>query len=146
MPLNSYSGQIQPPSSLLDRSAPLNMVEPSEPLPGPSGPYADRTACSVGQSGAALEPLSSLIGRSTTLDAVGPSELLPGQSGFPRWTVRDRTRTATWCPDNGERNWSVRIYHRTNWIRICRTCCCTPCTKLLHTTTTVCFALYIFKP
>jgi hypothetical protein len=81
MPMNSYSRQIQPPPSLLGRSAPLNAVGPSEPLPGPSGPYADRPACSAGQSRAALEPLSSLIGRSTTLDAVGLSELLPGPSG-----------------------------------------------------------------
>jgi hypothetical protein len=78
--MNSYSGQIQPPSSLLGRSAPLNTVRPSEPLPGPSGPYTDRPACSARQSGAALGPLSSLIGRSGTLDAVGPSELLPRPS------------------------------------------------------------------
>jgi hypothetical protein len=77
---NSYSGQIQPPSSLLGRSAPLNTVGPSEPLPGPSGPYADRTACFAVQSEATLGPLSSLIGRSATLDAVGPSELLPRSS------------------------------------------------------------------
>jgi hypothetical protein len=81
MLMNSYSGQIQPPPSLLGRSAPLNTVIPSEPLPGPFGPYADRTACSVGQSEAALGPPSSLIGRSVTLDAVIPSELLPGPSG-----------------------------------------------------------------
>jgi hypothetical protein len=146
MPMNSYSGQIQPLSSLLGRSAPLNTVRPSEPLPGPSGPYADRTACSAGQSGATLKQPSSLFGRSATLEAVGPSELLPGPSGFPCRTVRGRTRTTTWCPNNGERNRSVRIYHRTNRIRICRTCCCTPCTKLLHTTAVVCFALYILKP
>jgi hypothetical protein len=81
MPMNSYSGQIQPPPSLLGRSAPLNTVGPSEPLPGPSDPYADHTACSVGQFGAALGPPASLIGRSATLDAIGPSELLPGPSG-----------------------------------------------------------------
>jgi hypothetical protein len=146
MPMNSYSGQIQPLPSLLGRSAPLNMVEPSEPLPGPSGPYADRLACSAGQSGTALGPPPSLIGRSATLDAVRPSELLPGPSGFPSRTVRGRTRTTTWRPDNGKHNRSVRIYHWTNQIRICKTCCCTPCTKLLHTTTAVCFTLYIFKP
>jgi hypothetical protein len=78
IPMNSYAGQIQPLPSLLGRSVPLNTVGPSEPLPGSSGPYADRTACSAGQSGAALGPLPSLIGRSATLDAVGPSELLPG--------------------------------------------------------------------
>jgi hypothetical protein len=80
MPMNSYSGQIQPLPSLLSRSVPLNMVGPSEPLLGPSGPYEDRPACSAGQSGAALGPPSSLIGRSVTLHAVGPSELLPGPS------------------------------------------------------------------
>jgi hypothetical protein len=80
MPMYSYSGQIQPLSSLLGRSAPLNAVGPSEPLPGLSGPYTNRPACSTGQSGAALRPSPSLIGRSTTLDAVRPSELLPGPS------------------------------------------------------------------
>jgi hypothetical protein len=79
--MNSYSGQIQPPLSLLGRSAPLNAVGPFEPLPGPSDPYADRLACFAGQSGAAIGPLSSLIARTTTLDAVGPSELLPRLSG-----------------------------------------------------------------
>jgi hypothetical protein len=79
--MNSYSGQIQQPLSLLGRSAPLNTVEPSEPPPGPSGPYSDRTTCSAGQSRATLGPPPSLIGRSTTLDTVGPSELLPGPSG-----------------------------------------------------------------
>jgi predicted transcriptional regulator len=44
MPMNSYSGQIQPLSFLLGRSAPLKTVGPSEPLPGPYDPYADRTA------------------------------------------------------------------------------------------------------
>jgi hypothetical protein len=81
MSMNSYSGQIQPLPSLLGRLAPLNAVGPSEPLPRPSGPYADRPACSARQSGAALGPSPSLIGRSATLDAVGPSELLPGPSG-----------------------------------------------------------------
>jgi hypothetical protein len=81
MPMNSYTGQVPPPPSLLGRSAPLNTVGPSELLPEPSGPYADRPACSAGQSGAALGPPSSLLGRSVTLDAVGPSELLPGPSG-----------------------------------------------------------------
>jgi hypothetical protein len=78
--MNSYPGQVPPPPSLLGRSAPLNTVGPFELLPGPSGPYADRPACSTGQSGAALGPPSSLLGRSATLDAVGPSELLPGPS------------------------------------------------------------------
>jgi hypothetical protein len=101
MPMNSYSGQIQPPPSLIGRSAPLNTVGPSEPLLGQSGPYADRPACSAGQSGAALGPPSSLIGRSATLDVVGPSELLPGPSDFPCRTVRGCTRTTAWRPDNG---------------------------------------------
>jgi hypothetical protein len=73
MPMNSYPGQVPPPPSLLGRSAPLNTV-------GPSGPYADRPACSAGQSGAALGPPPSLFGRSATLDAIGPSEMLPGPS------------------------------------------------------------------
>jgi hypothetical protein len=78
--MNSYPGQVPPPPSLLGRSMPLNTVGQSELLPGPSGPYADRPACSVEQSGAALGPLSSLLGRSATLDAVGLSELVPGPS------------------------------------------------------------------
>jgi hypothetical protein len=53
MPMDSYSGQIQPPPSLLGRSVPLNMVGPSELLPGPSGPYADCPAFPVGQFEAA---------------------------------------------------------------------------------------------
>jgi hypothetical protein len=80
MPTNSYPGQVPPPPSLFGRSAPLNAVGPSELLPGPSGPYTDRPACSAGQSGATLGPPPSLLGRSATLDAVGPSELLPGPS------------------------------------------------------------------
>jgi hypothetical protein len=81
MPMNSYIGQVPPPPSLLGRSTPLNTVESSELLPGPFGPYADRPACSAGQSRAALGPPPSLLGRSATLDVVGPSELLPGPSG-----------------------------------------------------------------
>ena len=57
-------------------------------LPGPFGPYADRPACSAGQSGAALGPPSSLLGRSATLDVFGPSDpyadrltFYAGQSG-----------------------------------------------------------------
>jgi hypothetical protein len=152
VPKNLNSGQIQPPPSLLGRSVPLNMVGPSEPLLEPSGPYADRLACSAGQSGAALGPPPSLIGRSVTLDAVGPSELLLGPSG--PYTDRPAFPAGQsgvapglpWHPNNGKHNQSVRIYHRTNRIRIRRTCCCTQCTKLLHATTVVCFALYIFKP
>jgi hypothetical protein len=78
--MNSYLGQIQPRSSLLGRSAPLNMVGPSELLPGPSGPYADCPAYSAGKSGATLGPPPFLLGRSTTIDTVGPSELLSGPS------------------------------------------------------------------
>jgi hypothetical protein len=37
MPMNSYPGQIPPPSSLLGRSPPLDMV-------GPSDPYVERSA------------------------------------------------------------------------------------------------------
>jgi hypothetical protein len=54
MPMNSYLGQIPPPPSLLGRFAPLDTVGPSELLPGQSGPYADRPAFPVGQSGTAL--------------------------------------------------------------------------------------------
>jgi hypothetical protein len=36
MPMNSYSGQVPSPPSLLGRSAPLDTVEPSEFLPGQS--------------------------------------------------------------------------------------------------------------
>jgi hypothetical protein len=81
MPMNSYSGQIQPLPSLLGRSTPLNTVGPSEPLPRPSSPYAYRPACSTGQSEAALGPSRCLFGRSATMDAVGLSKLLPGPSG-----------------------------------------------------------------
>jgi hypothetical protein len=42
MSMNSYPGQIPPPSSLLGRSAPLEMVGSSELLPRQSSPYADR--------------------------------------------------------------------------------------------------------
>jgi hypothetical protein len=80
MSMNSYPGQVPPLSSLLGRLPPLNTVGPSELLPGPSGPYTDRPACSAGQSGAALGPPPSLFGRSATLDAVEPSEMLPGPS------------------------------------------------------------------
>jgi hypothetical protein len=145
MSMNSYSGQIQSSSSLLGRSALLNTVGSSELLHRPFGPYADRPACSARQSEAALGPLPSLLDRSATLDAVRPSELLPGPSGFPCRIVRGRTRTTVWRPDNGEHNQSVRIYHRTNWIHIHRTCCCALCTQLLHTIAAICFVPYIFK-
>jgi hypothetical protein len=48
IPMNSYPGQMPPPSSLLGRSAPLNTVGSSKLLPGPSDPYVDRPACSAG--------------------------------------------------------------------------------------------------
>jgi hypothetical protein len=53
MSMNSYPGQIPPSPSLLGRSAPLDMVGPSELLPGQSGTYADRSAFPAGQSGTA---------------------------------------------------------------------------------------------
>jgi hypothetical protein len=83
MPMNSYSGQIQPPPSLLGRSAPQNTVGPSEPLFGPSGSYADHPACSAGQSRADIGQPPPLIGRSATLDAVGPSGPYVDHSAFP---------------------------------------------------------------
>jgi hypothetical protein len=43
-------------------------------------------------------------------------------------------------PNSSKHNRAVRIYHRTDRIRIPRTYCCTLCTKLLHTTTSVCSA------
>jgi hypothetical protein len=56
MPMKSYPGQIPPPSSLLNRSAPLDMVRQSELLSGQSIPYADHSAFPVRQSGAAPGP------------------------------------------------------------------------------------------
>jgi hypothetical protein len=53
MPMNSYPGQIPPPSSLLGRSVPLDTVGPSELLPRQFGLYTDRLAFPVGQSGTA---------------------------------------------------------------------------------------------
>jgi hypothetical protein len=53
MPMNSYPGQIPPLLSLLGRSAPLDIVGPSELLPEQSGPYADRLAFPAGQFGTA---------------------------------------------------------------------------------------------
>jgi hypothetical protein len=146
MPMNSYSGQIQPPSSLLGRSAPLNAVGPFEPLHGPSGLLC-RTVW--GHPRAATVPDWQIgdPGRSRTVRASARTvRPLRGPSGFPYRTVRGRTRTTVWRPDNGKHNRSIWIYHQTNRIRIRRTCCCTQCTKLLHTTAAVCFALYIFKP
>jgi hypothetical protein len=56
MPMNSYPGKIPPLPSLLDRSAPLDTVGPSELLPRPSSPYTDHSAFPAGQSGAAPGP------------------------------------------------------------------------------------------
>jgi hypothetical protein len=66
-------------------------------------------------------------------------------SSFICRAFRDRTRTTTWRPNNSKHNWPVRMYHRTDWIRIRRTYCHTLCTKLLHTTIAVRSAPYIFK-
>ena len=54
---------------------------------------------------------------------------LRGPSSFLCRTVRGRTRTTAWRPNNGEHDRPVRMYHRTNRIHICGTCCCTPCTN-----------------
>jgi hypothetical protein len=102
-----------------------------------------------------IPPLSSLLGRSTPPDTVGPS-------GFPFRTVQSCTRTTTWCPNSSEHIRTVRTYHwivwhhtrpfgclgQTVWIRIHirRTYHCILCTNLLHTTITLRFAPYIFKP
>jgi hypothetical protein len=67
-------------------------------------------------------------------------------SGFPCRTVWDRTMATAWRPNNSEHNRPVRMYHRTDQIRIRRTYCRTLCTKLLHTTAAVRSAPYIFKP
>jgi hypothetical protein len=67
-------------------------------------------------------------------------------SGFPCRTVRDRTRATAWRPNNSEHNRPARMYHRTARIRIRRTYCRTLRTKLLHTTSAVRSAPYIFKP
>jgi hypothetical protein len=141
--MNSYSGQIQPLSSLLGRSAPLNTIGPSELLPGPSGLLYQRVR---GRPMTTVVPAWQIgdPGRGRTVRASARTvRPLREQSGFPCRTVRGHTRTTTWRPDNGERNRSVRIYHRTNRIRICRTCCCTPCTKLLHTTEYVSPSTYL---
>jgi hypothetical protein len=50
MPMNSYTGQIPPLSSLLGRSIPLDKVEPFMLLLGQSGPYVDRLGFPAGQS------------------------------------------------------------------------------------------------
>jgi hypothetical protein len=67
-------------------------------------------------------------------------------SGFPCRIVWDHTRATAWHPNNSEHNRPVRMYHRTDWIRIRRTYCRTLRTKLLHTTAATRFAPYIFKP
>jgi hypothetical protein len=67
-------------------------------------------------------------------------------SGFPCRTVQDRTRATAWRPNNSKHNRSVQMYHQIDWIRIRRTYCRTLCAKLLHPTTAVRSAPYIFKP
>jgi hypothetical protein len=67
-------------------------------------------------------------------------------SDFPCLTVRDRTRAIAWRPNNSKHNRPVRMYHRTDWIRIRRTYCRTLCFKLLHTTTAVRSTPYMFQP
>jgi hypothetical protein len=146
MPMNSYPGQVPPPPSLLGRSTPLNTVRPSELLPGPSGPYADCLVCSADQSGAALGPPSSLLGRSVTLDVVGPPEPYADRPAFYARQSRVVPGLPRGAPIMANTTGQFGCTSRTNRIRICRTCCCTPCTKLLHTTAEVCFTLYIFKP
>jgi hypothetical protein len=146
MPMNSYPGQVPPPPSLIGRSTPLNTVGPSELLPEPSGllcrTVRGRPRTITVPAWQIGDPRRSWIIRASAR-TVQP---LREPSDFLCQTVRGHTRTTAWCPNNGEHNRPVQMYHRTNRIRICRTCCCTPCTKLLHTTSTVCFALYIFKP
>jgi hypothetical protein len=71
---------------------------------------------------------------------------LHGPTSFTCRIVHGHTRTTTWHPNSSEHNRIVRIYHRIKWIHIRRTYCCTLCTKLLHTTTTIHSTPYIFKP
>jgi hypothetical protein len=79
MPMNSYLGQVPPPSSLLGRSATLDTVGPSELLPGPSGPYADRPAFPAGQSG----PAPGLPrGVPIVANATGQFGFTTGQTGY----------------------------------------------------------------
>jgi hypothetical protein len=56
MLMNSYPGQIPPPSSLLGRSTTLDTVGPSELLPEQFGPYVDRTSFPLVQSKATPGP------------------------------------------------------------------------------------------
>jgi hypothetical protein len=154
MLMNSYPGQVPPLPSLFGRSMPLNTVGPSVLLPGPSGrPIRGSSGllCRTvrGRPRTTVVPAWQIgdLRRSRTIRASAQTvRPLRGPSGFLCRTVRSHTRTNVWRPNNGKHDRPVRMYHRTNRIHICRTCCCTPCTKLLHTTTAVCFALYIFKP
>jgi hypothetical protein len=107
MPMNSYPGQIPPPSSLADRRPWTRSDRPS--------------FCSD-------SPTLTRTVRLSLSDSPGLH------------------RTTTWRPNSSEHNRAVWIYHRTNWIRIRRTYYCTLHTKLLHTTTAVHSAPYIFKP
>jgi hypothetical protein len=79
MPMNSYPGQIPPPSSLLGRSVPLDTVGPSELLPRQFGPYTERLAFRVRQSGTEPGlPRGSLIIANTT----GQFGCTTGQTGY----------------------------------------------------------------
>jgi hypothetical protein len=79
MPMNSYTGQVPPPPSLLGRSVTLDAVGPSELLPGPSGPYADRSAFPAGQSG----PAPGLPhGVPIMANATGQFGFTTGQAGY----------------------------------------------------------------
>jgi hypothetical protein len=78
-PMNSYPGQIPPPSSLLGRSAPLDMVGSSKLLPGKSGPYADHPAFPIGQSRTAPGLLRGAPIIANTTDQFGCTT---GQTGY----------------------------------------------------------------
>jgi hypothetical protein len=79
MPINSYPGQIPPPPSLLGRSVPLDTVGPSKLWPGQFGPYADRPAFPVGQSGAAPGPPRGAPIIANTTEQFG---FTTGQTGY----------------------------------------------------------------
>jgi hypothetical protein len=77
--MNSYPRQIPPPSSLLGRSTPLNTVEPSELLPGQSGPYVDHPAFSAKHSRAAPGPP---CGAPIVANTIGQFGFTTGQTGY----------------------------------------------------------------
>jgi hypothetical protein len=119
--MNSYPEKIPPPSSLLGRSAPLNMVGLSELLPGQSDPYANHPAFPIEQFGVALGPPR---GAPIVANTIGQSELIIRQSG----TTLDH-------PPFG----------RTVRIRIRKTYCCTLYQFIIHHSSST-FHPYIFKP